>query len=40
VLSGEMLAAWSRTIVNIADRRVASAGVPVLLLTVGVAGVF
>jgi hypothetical protein len=40
VLSGELLAAWSRTIVNIAEQRVASVGAPVLLLTAGVAGVF
>jgi hypothetical protein len=40
VLSGELLTAWSRTIVNIAEQRVASAGAPLLLLTAGVAGVF
>lgn len=40
VLSGELLAAWSRTIVNIAEQRVASAGAPLLFLTAGVAGVF
>lgn len=40
VLSGELLAAWSRTIVNIAERRIASAGDPLLFLTAGVAGVF
>lgn len=40
VLSGELLAAWSRTLVNIAEQRVASAGAPVLLLSAGVAGVF
>lgn len=40
VMSGELLAAWSRTLVNIAEQRVASAGAPVLLLSAGVAGVF
>jgi len=40
VLSGEMLAAWSHTIVNVAGQRAASAGASVLFLTVGVAGVF
>jgi hypothetical protein len=40
VLSGELLSAWSRTIVNIAEQRVASVGAPVLLLTASVAGVF
>jgi hypothetical protein len=34
------LTAWSRTIVNIAEQPVATAGAPLLLLTLGVAGVF
>jgi hypothetical protein len=40
IVDAQLLVAWARTIVNIADEEVATAGSPMLLVSVSAAGVF
>lgn len=40
IMNAELLVAWARTIVEVADQEVATAGAPMLLVSVSAAGVF